>query len=247
MRLKIGIMTVEVCVTSLESAWIAEQAGAQRIELCSELSLGGTTPSYGLIRTVKEVLNIPVHVLIRPRSGDFTYSEGEYRSMLEDIEICRSLGVEGIVTGVLDGDHQVDWKRTRELLKASEGLNFTFHRAFDWLPDPAGTFQRLQDMGVHTLLSSGQAPSAEKGLGVLRELLALSKTCTVMPGGGIRPGNARLFKEAGFRAIHLSAGRPVKNTDKAPALPMRSPSFLPENEVLRADPEVLRQVIKSVN
>ncbi len=247
MRLKIGIMTIEVCVTSLESALIAQQAGAGRIELCAELSLGGITPSYGLIRTVREALNIPVHVLVRPRSGDFTYSEAEIRSMMGDIEICKELGVDGIVTGVLEGDFHIDWQRTRQLMKCSEGLSFTFHRAFDWVPDPAEAFLRLQDEGVHTLLTSGQAPTAEEGFKVLIDLLSLSHSCTVMPGGGIREHNAFLFRDAGFKALHLSAGTRVKNTHSIPPLSMSADSLLPENELFQTDPEILKKVIESVN
>ncbi|GGD46574.1 copper homeostasis protein CutC [Muriicola marianensis] len=240
-------MTVEVCVTSLESALLAQQAGAQRIELCAELSLGGITPSIGLISTVREAIQIPVHVLIRPRSGDFTYSEQEFTIMLRDIESCRSQGVDGIVAGVLERDMTVDWERTSELLHHSEGMSFTFHRAFDWVPDPAGTFLRLQELGVHTLLTSGQAQTAEKGIGVLQELLNLSSGCVVMPGGGINARNASLFEENGFAALHLSASRQVVNTPKTHPLIMRSSNFPPENHVLQTDPEILRKVIESVN
>ncbi len=240
-------MTLEVCVTSLESALIAQGAGAQRIELCAELSLGGITPSYGLIRTVKQALHIPVHVLVRPRSGDFTYSEHELFAMKQDIGICRSLGVDGIVSGVLQEDMKVDWKRTSELLDHSKGMSFTFHRAFDWVPDPAGTFLRLQEIGVQILLTSGQAQTAEKGLAVLRKLLPLSSGCTVMPGGGINARNALLFKEEGFNALHLSASRAVVNTPETHPLPMRTSNISPENHVLKTDPEILRKVIESVN
>ena len=240
-------MTVEVCVTSLDSALIAQRAGAHRIELCAELSLGGITPSYGLIKTVREALDIPVHVLIRPRSGDFTYSGDDFRGMLEDIDMCISLGVEGIVSGVLDPRLGVDWDRTGELLSRSKGCAFTFHRAFDWVSDPVETFLTLQKMGVDSILTSGGAPTAEKGLEVLKSIQALSKTCVVMPGGGIRDHNAILFKKEGFRAIHLSGSVSVKNIEAEPPLSMSALSFPPENEVISADEALLRKVVKSVN
>jgi copper homeostasis protein len=245
--LNIGIMLVEVCVTSIESALIAQQAGADRIELCAELSLGGITPSYGLIKTVKERLDIPVHVLIRPRSGDFTYSETEFDTMLEDIDMCRSLGVEGIVSGVLDSDFSIDWKRTEILFERSKGRAFTFHRAIDWVPEPLEAFLGLQKIGVNALLTSGQAASAEEGIEVLKALHALSDTCIVMPGGGIREHNASVFKKEGFRVLHLSGSRMVKNIPSSPPLPMRSSSFAQENEIQKADAELLRKVIESVN
>ncbi len=240
-------MTVEVCVTSLESALIAQRAGAHRIELCAELSLGGITPSYGLIKTVREALDIPVHVLIRPRSGDFTYSDREFRAMLEDIDACKSLGVDGIVTGILDPQFKVDWDRTGVLLKRSKGCFFTFHRAFDWVSEPEETFLSLQRMGVDTILTSGGAPTAEEGLEILKSVLALSKTCVVMPGGGIREHNAPLFKKEGFRALHLSGSTFVNNTEVKPPLPMRASTFPTENEVIRADEALLRKVVESVN
>ena len=240
-------MTVEVCVTSLESARIAQRAGAHRVELCAELSLRGITPSYGLIKTVREALDIPVHVLIRPRSGDFTYSESEFRAMLEDIDLCKSLGVDGIVSGVLDPQLQVDWHRTGTLLSRSKGCSFTFHRAFDWVSDPKTTFLSLQKMGVDTVLTSGGAPTAEEGLEVLKSLQAVSRACVVMPGGGIRDHNAPLFKKEGFRALHLSGSTSVNNIEVRPPLPMRASTFPAENEVIRADEALLRKVVQSVN
>ncbi len=240
-------MTVEVCVTSLESALIAQRAGAHRIELCTELALGGVTPSYGLIKMMKEALNIPVHVLIRPRSGDFTYTEYEFGAVLEDIDMCRSLGVEGIVAGVLDTQFGVDWDRTAKLVERSKGCYFTFHRAFDWVSDPVDTFLALQKMGVDTVLTSGGASTAEEGMQVLRALQDLSESCVVMPGGGIRDHNAPLFKKEGFKALHLSGSTLVKNTGAIPPIPMRANVLPAENEVIRADEALLRKVVESVN
>lgn len=240
-------MTVEVCVTSVESALIAQQAGVSRVELCAELPMGGITPSYGLIKRVKELLEIPVHVLVRPRSGDFTYTDHEFNTMLGDIDICRSLGVEGIVCGVLDAQFTPDWKRTEQLLERSKDCSFTFHRAFDWVTHPIPNFRKLQEMGVNTLLTSGAVVTAVEGLELLRELNALSVGCEVMPGGGINAQNAGIFKEEGFRAIHLSGSRTVKNISEAPPLPMRAGHLPAENELLRTDGELLAKVIESVN
>ena len=215
-------MIVEVCANSMESALNAQHAGAQRIELCSELTAGGITPSYGLIKKVMEAMNIPVHVLIRPRRGDFCYSDTEFQTMLEDIAICGTLGVNGIVSGVLNQDLQVDWDRTNTLKEACGSCSFTFHRAFDLVENPLETFDKLQDMGVDTLLTSGQARTALEGLPLLKQLLEKSNACTIMPGAGIRDTNAIDFKQAGFKAIHLSATKRVLNTTVLPQIPMNA-------------------------
>ena len=240
-------MIVEVCANSMESALNAQGAGAQRIELCSELTAGGITPSYGLIKKVIEAMSIPVHVLIRPRSGDFYYSDTEFQTMLEDIAICKSLGADGIVSGVLREDLQVDWDRTIALKKATGSCSFTFHRAFDLVANPLETFVKLQEMGVDILLTSGQAITALEGLSLLKQLEGKSNTCTIMPGAGIRDNNAMHFKKAGFKAIHLSATKRVLNTTVLPRIPMNAASGIGENEVLVTDPFILRKVIESVN
>ncbi|QBA63284.1 copper homeostasis protein CutC [Muriicola soli] len=240
-------MIVEVCANSLESALNAERAGAQRIELCAELPAGGITPSFGLIKSVKEELNIPIHVLIRPRSGDFTYSRAEFKTMLEDIAVCRDLQVDGIVSGILSSDAEVDWERTQRLIDQSGKLSFTFHRAFDWATHPMETHLRLQEMGVNNILSSGQAHTAIEGIDLLGELNAQAAECVIMPGSGINDKNALIFKSRDFKAIHLSATSIITNTPSIPALSMLSPRTMKENEVLLTDPELLKKVIEIVN
>lgn len=197
-------MIVEVCANSLASALNAQKAGANRIELCSELAVGGITPSYGLLKAVKEQISIPVHVLIRSRSGDFTYSKDDYEIMKEDIAHCVDLGFQGIVTGVLHQNFTVDLERTAALKEQSKGLKFTFHRAFDWVDDPMGTFDQLEAMGADYILTSGQRNAAIEGIELLADLHRKASKCIIMPGGGIRPANVHSFKEIGFKAIHLS-------------------------------------------
>ena len=240
-------MIVEVCANSMESALNAQHAGAQRIELCSELTLGGITPSYGLVKKVINAMSIPVHVLIRPRSGDFFYSDTEFQTMLEDIAICESLGADGIVSGVLTPDLQVDWDRTKALKEASGSCSFTFHRAFDLVTNPLETFVKLQEMGINTLLTSGQANTAMEGISLLKQLEGKSNSCTIMPGAGIRDTNAIHFKQAGFKAIHLSATKRVLNTKILPRIPMNAANGIEENEVLITDQDILKKVIESVN
>jgi copper homeostasis protein len=154
-KLNISNMIVEVCANSLQSSLNAENAGAHRIELCSELGIGGITPSFGLLKKVKEKLSLPVHVLIRPRSGDFTYSDLEFNIMKEDILFCREMGFAGIVSGVLHSDFSLDLSRTGTLVELAGDHTFTFHRAFDWVKDPITTLDQLEKIGYACLLNSG--------------------------------------------------------------------------------------------
>lgn len=208
-------MTLEICANSFQSAKNAQDAGAHRIELCSELSVGGITPSYGLINKVVEELHIETFVLIRPRNGNFTYSKEEFEIIKQDIQICKNLGCAGIVSGVLNEDNTLDEGRTKELIELSKPLTFTFHRAFDCVPNPIKTLEQLINLGVDRILTSGQEPSAEKGLELLLKLKTIAaEKISILPGGGITPKNALLFKEAGFTEIHASASLVILNENK---------------------------------
>ena len=221
-------MKVEVCANSIASALAAEQGGAHRIELCSELAVGGITPSFGTLEMVCKRLRIPVHVLIRPRSGDFCYSEEEFEIMLRDIETCHSLGAQGIVSGCLSADGSIDIPRTRILIEAAGKLSFTFHRAFDRTPDPYRALEALDSLGGVRILSSGQAGSAVQGLPLLERLQSTSKGCLFMPGGGIGPENVHLFLGKGFEALHLSATVAPSGQQTYHGPPMNSPRLLSE-------------------
>jgi len=199
-------MLLEVCANSFQSAKNAEQSGANRIELCQELSVGGITPSYGLIKQVIENLKIKTFVLIRPRSGNFVYSDAEFKIMKDDIQLCKDLGCHGIVSGVLNPDNAIDLKRTQELVELSKPLPFTFHRAFDEVSNPKEALAQLIDLGVDRVLTSGQKSSAEEGLVLLTELNKIANgRITILAGGGINPKNASKFKTAGIEEIHASA------------------------------------------
>jgi copper homeostasis protein len=199
-------MIIEICANSFASAKAAQDGGANRIELCTDLSKGGLTPSYSVIKKVIETLNIPVHVLIRPRSGDFVYSKKEMDTMFRDIAFCKKLGCSGIVSGVLTSENTIDEKATRQLIEASNGMEFTFHRAFDCGVEVASSIKLLMDLGVTRLLSSGHQNKAIDGIELLNKIKFLSKDqLQIMPGSGINAENAIAFKEAGFEAIHFSA------------------------------------------
>ena len=199
-------MLLEVCANSYQSAKNACDAGLQRIELCQELSVGGVTPSYGLLKQVIENLDIQVFVLIRPRSGNFVYSDLEFEIMKKDIQISKDLGCSGIVSGVLNSDKSIDIKRTKELIELSKPLSFTFHRALDEVANPKEALEQLINLGVERVLTSGQKPSAEEGLSLLKKLNEIANgKITILAGGGINAQNAVKFKEAGLKEIHASA------------------------------------------
>lgn len=205
-------MKLEICANSFQSALNAQQAGAHRIELCSELSIGGITPSYGLIKKVVEELSIETVVLIRPRSGNFVYSDSEFQVLKNDIRICKKFGVDGIVSGVLNADDTIDIERTKELVELSKPMPFTFHRAFDVVQKPKKALQELIELGVHRVLTSGQKLKAINGLVLLKELKELGGTrIKILVGGGVNPENVRMFKDAGFLELHASASKVSNN------------------------------------
>ncbi|WP_405227116.1 copper homeostasis protein CutC [Dokdonia sp. Asnod1-B02] len=198
-------MKVEICANSFESALAAQDAGAHRIELCQELSLGGITPSHGLIEKVTQELEIPVFVLIRPRSGDFMYSEADFDVMLRDIAFAKAQGAQGIVSGILNRDFTIDAVRTERLIAECGELPFTFHRAFDWTPDVLAALELLINIGASRVLTSGMNVNVNEGYETLRELLAAARNrIDILPGGGISIDNIMKFKNAGFSEVHGS-------------------------------------------
>lgn len=238
-------MLLEICANSYQSAINAEKAGAHRIELCSELAVGGITPSYGLIQKVIKDINIPVHVLIRPRSGDFIYSDDEFEIMKEDIIICKELGCHGIVSGVLNSKNKIDINRTKILVDQSQEMNFTFHRAFDWVTHPIESLKILNQLGVDRVLSSGQEMTAEYGLDLLKEMNEISPM-KIMPGGGINSDNVTSFKEAGFEEIHLSATQ-LYQTMETPRVSMNSLKHFEETQIAISDMKTITHILHLLN
>lgn len=239
-------MLVEVCANSLQSALNAEKAGADRIELCSELAVGGITPSYGLLKEVSEKISIPVRVLIRPRSGDFTYADEEFEIMKRNIKLCSEMGYEGIVIGMLHANFDFDENRFRELGEMNHGLKTTFHRAFDWVSDPLRGLEWVERLGFDAILTSGQQKTAVEGLALLSKLNKNASSSTIMPGSGINASNARLFKEMGFKAIHLSGVKMKQKLYEDPKVPMNSPKMLSDDSIPISDFEAIREVVRSV-
>ena len=192
---------LECCCTSAQEVIFAQKHGASRIELCEKLELGGVTPSAGLLDMALSLADIPVNVLIRPRGGDFVYSEDEIRVMLRDIEICAAKGAAGVVVGALDSRGEVDMPTMRRLIgKARElGLSVTFHRAFDVCADPLEAFDRVVELGCDRLLTSGHEENAIKGRKLIEDLAA-RKQLIVMAGCGVRPSNVALITADEYHA-----------------------------------------------
>ena len=196
-------MIIEVCAESYEYALKAEKAGADRIELCKDLHLDGLTPDYESAKKTIKQLNIPVFILIRPRKGDFIYSDEEFELMKQDILKFKEIGCKGIVSGVLNDDNSIDIERTQELVELSKPLEFTFHRAFDIVLNPLNEIDNLIEIGVNRVLTSGQKDSAIKGLKLLEDLQKkVNNDMLIMPGGGINVLNIDSFKN--FSEIHGS-------------------------------------------
>lgn len=197
---------LEVCAGSIESALNAHSAKADRIELCSELSVGGLTPSKGMIQLVKELVEIPVYVLIRPRSGDYCYSLLELEQMKEDVALCAELGCEGVVIGALTPERRIHERMMTELMQAAGYMDVTFHRAFDVVQNPFEALDTLRELGIQRILTSGGANSAIEGFDQLGELLEeADDDIIIMPGGGIRSSNISQLLQLEAKEYHSAA------------------------------------------
>jgi copper homeostasis protein len=197
---------LEICVDTLESALAAERGGAHRIELCGDLTVGGVTPSTGLISAVRRRLSLALFVMIRPRSGDFCYSADEFDLMQEDVRAAKQLGADGVVLGMLKVNGQIDVVRTRHLVQIAQPLQVTFHRAFDMCRDLGASLEQVIQTGASRVLTSGGERTAEDGLAVIAKLNQVaSNRLIVVAGGGIRARNIRrIISGSGVREVHAS-------------------------------------------
>ena len=196
-------MIIEVCANSYEYAIKAKKAGADRIELCKDLHLDGLTPDYEIAKKTINELNIPVFILIRPREGNFNYSNEEYELMKADIVKFKEMGCKGIVSGVLNDDKTIDLERTKELVELTRPLEFTFHRAFDIVTDPFKELENLIEIGIDRVLTSGQKDKAIDGLDLLKKLnKKAGDRIKIMPGSGISNNTIKNFDL--FNEIHGS-------------------------------------------
>src|SRR5690606_4927215 len=198
------MINMEVCANSLESAIAAQKGGAIRVELCDNLAEGGTTPSYAQIAMAKKMLQIKVYPIIRPRGGDFLYTQLEFELMKEDIKICKSLKCDGVVIGILKDDGSIDKERCKALVELARPMGVTFHRAFDMSNDLEKALEDIIEIGCERVLTSGGESSALNGAPTIAKLIAQSASrIIVMPGAGISKANiTKLIQITGAREFH---------------------------------------------
>ncbi len=201
------MFTLEICLDSVESAIIAQEAGADRVELCANLLEGGTCPSYGMIKQVRANIDIDLAVMIRPRAGDFCYSDAEFTVMKEDIIIAKKLGANCLVFGILLPSGDIDIERTSELVSLAKPLPVTFHRAFDHARQPLQALEDVISTGAKRLLTSGQAPKAIEGKELIKALvLKAQNRISIMAGSGVNPENRdELLQYCEVKELHLTA------------------------------------------
>lgn len=206
---------LEICVDSVESAIAAQEGGADRVELCANLNEDGITPSAGMIEVARQNLTIGLHVLIRPRAGNFCYSDFEIAVMKKDIAVARALGADGVVIGVLHPDGKIALEQTQELVELAYPLSVTFHRAFDVTTEPLKTLETLIALGVDRVLTSGQALIAVEGLGLLKQLVTQADgRIGIMPASGINMQNIRQVVAAtGASEIHVGTAVTTEISD----------------------------------
>jgi copper homeostasis protein len=207
-------LVFEVCLDSVESGLAAEEGGADRVELCSALLDGGLTPSYGMLRVARRRLKLGIMAMVRPRGGDFSYSDAEYEVMKDDLAMVKAEGANGAVFGLLRPDGTVDAERTAELVALARPLPVTFHPAFDMTRDPFEALETLVDLGVDRVLTSGQEPTVLEGVPLLRELVARAgERIVVMPGGPVSERNvAEIARATGARELHFACFEDQEST-----------------------------------
>ncbi len=207
---------LEIAVFNIESALLAASSGADRLELCENPLEGGTTPSYGFLKHIVGQISIPVFPIIRPRGGDFLYSDAEFKQICYDIELCKDLGFKGVVSGVILANGQVDYKRTKEMVSLAGNMQFTFHRAFDRTIDPLKALVTIIETGAHRILTSGQVPNAFDGKDLIKQLVEIAaNNIIILPGSGVRASNIKdLQAFTGAKELHSSARISVNSSMK---------------------------------
>lgn len=244
------MVLVEICVNSATSAIEAEKGGAHRVELCDNLYEGGTTPSAATICVTAKHITIDLHVLIRPRGGDFLYSDLEFEVMMQDVQFCKQNGVKGVVLGVLESNGKVDIKRTGELVKAANPMPVTFHRAFDMVADPFKALEDIISTGCHRILTSGLSNKAWDGREMIASLVrAANGRIIIMAGSGVNVDIAeKLVQFTGITEIHTSARTSYlsKMKHQNRTIFMGGLPDIPEYEISLTDALKVKLVVQSV-
>lgn len=243
-----GKSKIEICANSVESAVKAQEGGAYRIELCAGIPEGGTTPSFGEIRMARQLLqHAKLHVIIRPRGGDFLYSHLEQEIMLHDIKVAKQLGADGVVFGCLTADGNVDIQTMKKLMNAVGNMDVTFHRAFDMCSNPQEALEQIIDLGCTRILTSGLEANAVKGIPLLKELIVQANgRIIIMPGCGVNPGNIlHIAEETGATEFHFS-GRSSYESNmiyRNPKVSMGGIVKIEEYQRNVTDPEIVKAAV----
>ncbi len=243
---------VEVCAASVQSALNAQEAGAHRIELCNGLELGGITPSPAVIQASRELLNIDIFVLIRPRAGDFCYTDLEFEVIKKDILFCKNLPasssgkkIDGVVVGVLLKDGNIDVERTKTLVDLAAPMKVTFHRAFDRAIDPFLSLEKVIETSAHKILTSGQFANAYDGRFLLQQLVEKANgRISIMPGAGVNAQNITAIAQTTLATeFHLSGKNRIQSS-----MTFENPNFgKKENDYSETDVEKIKATVKAVN
>ncbi len=238
------MLTLEICANSIQSAISAQQAGAHRIELCENLEQGGTTPSYGFLAQVRKHLTIKINVLIRPRSGDFLYTDLEYQIIQDDIKVAKQLGADGVVCGILLPNGDIDVERTKALVELAKPMSFTFHRAYDFTNDPFKALEDVISTGANCLLTAGQQPTAIQGVHLIWDLVKTAKgRITIMPGSGVNADNIEYLIETGATEFHMSGTTPVESGMTFRKLGMSLGNTETDYKILESNIEKIKAVL----
>jgi copper homeostasis protein len=238
---------IEVCTAHTQSAIAAQQGGAKRVELVDNLYEGGTTPSYATIKLARKKLNIGLNVMIRPRGSDFCYSDLEFEIMKEDIRMCKELGSDGVVFGILLPDGNVDMERTKILVELAKPMSITFHRAFDVTPDPFKAMEDIIELNIDRILTAGQRNTVPEGMKLIRQLVEKAEDrIIIMPGSGINETNIKEIRNfTGAKEFHLTGRKTVhsKMEYRREGIYFGGLSQIPEYEISITDQEKIMKIV----
>ncbi len=242
---------LEVCIDSVASALHAQEGGANRVELCDNLFEGGTTPSAGMIATVRKNIHIGLQVMLRPRGGDFLYTDAEMEIIFHDLSVAKDLGADGVVIGFLTPEGQIDKKRTAAVLEKARPMQVTFHRAFDMCQDPFQALEDLIDLGIDRVLTSGQERTAIEGMDLIAKLVKQAAgRINMLAGGGVRLHNIQtLVERTGVSECHVSGRKNINSgmQHQNSRVAMGGTLQLPEYTIAVTDPEVIKAFSQAIN
>jgi copper homeostasis protein len=241
---------LEICCGSIDDALQAQEGGAQRVELCSALFLGGLTPSIGTMQYARQQLKIPIMAMVRPRAGGFCYTDAEFATMERDAAALLANGADGIVFGILNEDGNIDLPRTRRMVALAGDKQSVFHRAFDVTPDPFHAVDELAALGITRILTSGQQDTVPEGADLIRRLIEhAGDRIEILPGGGIKPYNiADVIARTGCTQVHLTAFKTLtdRSTHAKPGVTFGGSLHPAEDMYLMTDAGLVKQIAEKL-